>query len=73
MVLRSFTRESLSIRVDRSKIDALRAKVKERFKDKIRIRFEGDKAIVEGEELNNYRVHESLIYILTEGKHGKDL
>lgn len=73
MVLRSYTRKKMSIKIDPSKIEEFIVKIQKRFKDQISVHFEGNRAIIEGEGLNDYRIHESLLYILTEGKHGKDL
>ncbi len=63
----------MSIPIDKSRKGEILSRIKEKFGGRIVIRFAGNNAVVEGDALNDYRVHESIIYILTGGKHGKNL
>ena len=66
MVMKSFTKKSMTISIDPSRIEMYREKIRERFHDHLVVRFEGDTVTIEGDILHDYRVNKWLRAILTE-------
>ncbi len=73
MVMRSFKMENLSKKVGERKAKEFKKEILKRFGGRIEVRIEGDEIVIEGEGLNDYRIFDTLTFIITEGKHGKNL
>jgi hypothetical protein len=56
MVMKSFTKKSMTIPIDPTRIEEYRTRIKERFHGHLEIRFEGNSATIEGDILHDYRV-----------------
>ncbi len=73
MVMRSFKMANLYKEVGKEKGEEFKKEILKRFGGKITASCDGEKIIIEGEGLADYRIFDALTFIITEGKHGKDL
>lgn len=73
MVMRSFKMGRLSKEVGERKAKEFKAEILRRFSGRIEVRIEGEEIVIEGDGLSDYRTFDAITYIITEGKHGKDL
>lgn len=66
MVMRSFKRVALDIKVDVGKAEKLKKKIEEEFGNVVTVNINNNHIIVEGEGLSDHQIHNRIIKILTE-------
>ncbi len=64
MVMRSFKRVKLSVKVEPEKANKYKEMILKRFKDSVTVKVVEDRIVVEGEGLSDYRIHDKIFYIL---------
>jgi len=72
MVMRTLEIREIRYKVGRRKAQRIIKALKEQYGDRLRISYRNHMIGVKG-DLHNYRLHDTIVWILSEGKHGKNL
>ena len=72
MVMRTIEIKEIKYKVDKERIGGVISRLKELYRDQLDIFTEGDFVGVRG-DLHNYKRRNRILWIMSGGKHGKDL
>ena len=73
MVVRSFRIARISKEVGKKKANNFKTEILKLYGDRIEVNIKDKKIIIEGEGLSDHRIFDALTFIITEGKHGKNV